>query len=93
MIERIKQKAKEKKELIDADPNADKNDVKIINEITDFLRNVDDFNRISKGTVYNMFTFLGFSLETDDYSQMYDELMEEVNRKYVYVDPEEYHQR
>ena len=48
MIERIKQKAKEKKELIDADPNADKDDVKIINEITDFLRNVDDFNRISK---------------------------------------------
>lgn len=89
MIEKIKQKAAEKKALLDADPNADKDDVKIINEVTSFLKNVDDFNRITKGTVYNMFTFLGFSLDTDDYAQMYDELMEEVNQTYVYINPDD----
>ena len=88
MIERIKQKAKEKKELIDADPNADEHEKKTISMILEFLKNVDDFNRISKGTVYNMFTYLGFDLAFDDYREMYEQLMEEVNRKYIYVDPD-----
>ena len=55
MIEKIKQKAAEKKALLDADPNADKDDVKIINEVTSFFFFFYDFNRITKGTVYNMF--------------------------------------
>lgn len=40
-----------------------------------------------------MFTFLGFSLDTDDYAQMYDELMEEVNQTYVYINPDDLIQR
>ena len=88
MLERLKLKAKEKKESIDSDANASEEDKRIIRNVLSLLKDEKAFNKLSKGTVYNLFTFLGFDLDVDDYSKMYEQLMEDVNRIYIYVDLE-----
>ena len=85
MFERLKHKAKEKKESIDSDASASEEDKRIIRNVLSLLKDEKAFNKLSKGTVYNLFTFLGFNLDVDDYSEMYEQLMEDVNRIYIYM--------
>ena len=86
--EALKERTRARLNELENDPAADPKDIKTARDVQEFLRFEQDFHRITQSTWYNNFTFMGYSLKWCDYSKMYREVLEEADRRYIYVDPE-----
>ena len=88
LIEDVRKKAKEKRIQIDNDMNATEEEKETIRDIIAFLSNEQDFNRISRGTFFNIFAYIGYEIDINKYLEMYDAIMKEAGETYTYVDSE-----
>ena len=93
MLEELKEKAKIKKQELDSNPNASENDKKYLEGIFEILSKKDSFNKIQGIAVLGMFNFLGIEGDMYSYVEKYESLMEEINKKYIYVNPEDIKRR
>ena len=93
MLEELKERAIIKKQELDNNPNASENDKKILEGIFEMLSKKDSFNKLQGRAVFAMFKFLGIEGDMNSYVERYENLMEEINKKYIYVNPEDIKRR
>ena len=72
-INEMKRMAVDKKEEIINNPNASEEDKKCIDDIIEFLKYEDSFNKVPKSTVFAMLRFLGY--KRDKYEMVYYEII------------------
>lgn len=84
MLEELQQRAENKREEVDSDPTKDSGYKLMANNIVKFLKDGNNFNKVPKSVGESIIYYLGY----EDYEKVYEEIMKEVNKKYVYVDME-----
>ncbi len=77
---------KKKQELLEANET----NTRIIDNIIKALKHEQVFNDLPQSTCFNIFVYLGYPVKILEYEEMYKQLMEEVNKKYIYMNPEDF---
>lgn len=88
MLTELKEKARLKKVEVDNDKNASERDKRLISSIFELLSKERSFNDVPGSTVLAIFRFLNVEGNMAEYVDKYHALMDEVNKRYTYVDPE-----
>ena len=91
VLEDIRKRALEYKESVFNNPESTEEDKKTASDILEFVIVEDSFNKVPRSVVFNIFNFLG--LDTPNYkisffNQLYYKILDEVNKKYTFVDEE-----
>lgn len=91
MLDDLRKKAIERKNIIYTNKNSTFEDKEKINDIIQLLSKEDNLNKVSRSTVLAIFNFLGYDYQNNikNYFDMYDKLMNEVNKTYTLIETEE----
>ena len=89
MLEEMRARAREKRELVYADPASTDRDRKKADMVVEFLCKELGFNQVPRSTVLHTFIYLGCDVSVDEYYEMYDEVMKEVNQVFTYVEADD----
>ena len=89
MLEEIRKKAKEKLEKVNNDPNSTEKDKNYAAHIVEFFSKEEGFKQAPKSLVFSLFVALGYPVDTDVYDEMYDKIIEDIDKVYEYVNLDE----
>ncbi len=90
ILSEIREKARQKQEEINADPNATEQDKKLIADTIEFLKYEISFKKVPRSTVLALLRFIGCSESVLELMEIYDKIIEEIDRVYILVDPEQF---
>ena len=91
VLKDIRNRALRKRNMIVNSDTSTKEDIKKANNILEFVRVEDCFNKAPKSTVFAIFRYLGYQspdFESAFYNQLYEKVIEEINRVYTFIDEE-----
>lgn len=90
----MRRRALEMREKTYANTESTEQDKKTADDIVEFICVEDCFRRVSRSTVFAIFSYLdyfpGEKFRTARFNEMYYKVMEEVDRKYILIDPEQW---
>ena len=86
MQEEIIATAKKKYKEVLENPNSDQDEKDYAKILVDFFQNEDAIREAPKIIPTAAFAYYGYDFETS--YKMYDELMEEINKKYILIHPD-----
>ncbi len=89
MLEEMRKRAREKRAGVYGDPASTELDRRKADMVVEFLSKEEGFNQVPRSTVIQTFIYLGYDVSIDQYDELYDQVMREVNGTYVFVDPEQ----
>ena len=96
MLEELRRRAAEKREEIYHDANSTDADKELIDDIVKFFTKEEGIKLVPKSTVFQIFIFLDYHSKEGNiklYVSMYDKLLAEINKTYIYVDPNQFKNR
>ena len=96
MLKELRRRAAEKREEIYHDENSSDTDKEIIDDIVKFFAKEEGIKLVPKSTVFQIFIFLDYYSKEGNiklYMSMYDILLAEINKTYIYVDPNHFKDR
>ena len=88
LLDELRQKAFAKRDELYSQDSSEE-EIKYAEDTLHFLENADNINKVPKSTIFSIFRFLGYTFdkyEMVQYNQMYDNLLEEINKVYILAD-------
>ena len=89
MFEELQERAKAKKAAVDNDVNSTEQDKKAAKDIVFFFSKENHFTQVPKSLIFGIFRYSDYPYDKKNYYRMYDAVIEDINRVYTLVDPEE----
>lgn len=92
LVGELRQRAKEIRDEVFSDPASTAEDRKKAEDILKFTTIEEYYKEVPRSTVFGIFHYLRYKFPGEStivaHSRMYDKLMDEVNRKYILINPE-----
>ena len=87
----LRNRSREKRDAVYADPKSSEKDKKLADDVVKFFIYEDYIRDAPKDTLFELFKYLKYKFSYpgyEEYEEMYAALLEEVNRKYILIDPD-----
>ncbi len=91
LLDEIRERIKIKKEAIASDPSVSEADKKFLNTMDELFKNRDAILQCPRSVILGTLMYVGYPHA--DTRPLYDELIEELNKVYKMVDPDDLDQR
>lgn len=86
MLEELRQKAREKAESLNNDPNALEKDKRFANHIVEYFSKEDGIKQVPQSIFNAVITFLGYPRNIKLADEMYEKMIEDIDRVYYFVE-------
>ena len=89
----LRNKARENRDRVCADPNSTPEERKTAEDILKLYIYDEYIRKMPRSTMFASFLYLGYTFEGEKFkvskwNQMYYQLMEDIDRKYILIDPD-----
>lgn len=86
MLEELRQKAREKAESLNNDPNALEKDKRFANQIVEYFSKEGGIKQVPQSIFNAVITFLGYPRNIKLADEMYEKMIEDIDRVYYFVE-------
>ena len=95
LLAEFRQRARERADEVFSDPASTAVDRKKAEDILTFTTVEDCYKRAPKSTVFAIIRYLGYEFPGESfisalYNQMYEKLIEEIDRRYILINPDKF---
>lgn len=89
LLEELRRRAKEKLEKVKSNPNSSESDIKKANDVVIFYSKEMGVKEAPPSLVRVTSSYLGFPDDLNSFRESYKELIDDIDRRYIYVNPDD----